>query len=264
MRLIIQSQRHSSIGSRLRIYVSLISGNAPFYPDTVKYGLIFLLLGSLIPFVPIFEESCPPWCYAWVGICFLYIGIAYTINWPGLFGKKQVGRIPVWFHILFLPYFILLYVSNLISLWLTRKHRVWNQLTDHVYIGRRFFSFQLKHLKYHEIDSILDLTAEFSEPKFAVGRFNYRSIPILDNHVTDLDKLEKAAGWIETEVAANRKVFIHCAMGHGRTGLVTGAWLISSNQAASAEEALMMMQTVRPALRLKTHQFRLLEAFAGR
>src|SRR5438093_13740063 len=50
------------------------------------------------------------------------------------------------------------------------------------------------------------------------------------------------------------RLLIHCANGHGRAGLVAAAWLIGQGLAGSPKEALDLLQSVRPRVRLRRCQ----------
>ncbi len=52
---------------------------------------------------------------------------------------------------------------------------------------------------------------------------------------------------------------IHCAQGHGRTGLVAAAVLVVFRRAQTVSEAIAMVQTVRPGIELNTMQRSILE-----
>lgn len=84
----------------------------------------------------------------------------------------------------------------------------------------------------------------------------YRAFPILDAHVpasAELDHLLQHVG--------SKRVFVHCAQGHGRTGLVAAAILLARSEAASVAEAIQILQTSRPKLRLNTAQERWLSRY---
>jgi protein-tyrosine phosphatase len=57
-------------------------------------------------------------------------------------------------------------------------------------------------------------------------------------------------------------IYIHCAQGHGRTGMFAAAVLLSSGQAATPEEALRLVTSARPGVRLSGDQWLTLRAAA--
>jgi protein-tyrosine phosphatase len=58
------------------------------------------------------------------------------------------------------------------------------------------------------------------------------------------------------------RIFIHCAQGHGRTGLFALAVLLHSGAVGSLEEGLRFLTAARPGIRLNREQRRCLDTFA--
>lgn len=108
---------------------------------------------------------------------------------------------------------------------------------------------------------MVDLTAEFPEPAGVRNRPVYRCLPTLDGAAPE----ESAFRALVAEVAAwPGPVFVHCALGHGRTGTFATAVLLARGLAADAREAVRMVRAVRPGVRLAPAQQRLLDAVASR
>ena len=103
---------------------------------------------------------------------------------------------------------------------------------------------------------IVDLTSEFSEPRAVRTRCVYLCLPTLDNAVPD----GKAFGEMVRKVAANEgAVYIHCALGHGRSALGAAAVLMARGLASSPEEALGQVKRARPGVRLNRWQWAFLK-----
>jgi protein-tyrosine phosphatase len=83
-------------------------------------------------------------------------------------------------------------------------------------------------------------------------------VPILDAAAPPLDELQAA---IE-RVATSERVLIHCAQGHGRTGLFAAALLLRRGLADTPEQALARVTAVRPGVRLSKPQRRVLDEYA--
>lgn len=56
-----------------------------------------------------------------------------------------------------------------------------------------------------------------------------------------------------------KPALIHCAQGHGRTGLVAAAVLLVSGEAKTAVDAIAMVKSVRPGVELNREQMSVLE-----
>ena len=103
------------------------------------------------------------------------------------------------------------------------------------------------------IETIFDLTSEGERLSYArrwreIGEERKQPLrrshyPIADGEV--LDPVESAAiiSEIRNELAANRKVYIHCWGGRGRTGTLVGLWYVSTGR--TANEALALIAEAR-------------------
>jgi protein-tyrosine phosphatase len=105
------------------------------------------------------------------------------------------------------------------------------------------------------VDAVLDLTAELHAPSSIVRQKAYRCLPILDTRVPSKSELIAEVRRLQ---AHDGTTFVHCAQGHGRTGLVACALLIAEGQATTADEALARARQRRPRVRLSDVQRRLL------
>src|SRR5205809_1011561 len=85
-----------------------------------------------------------------------------------------------------------------------------NMVTQQLVVGRRLLAYE----REDEFDNFVDLTAEFPEPFPIRSSPSYRSFPILDGSAPSPEALRVAV----TSLRPGR-TFIHCAQGHGRTGL---------------------------------------------
>ncbi|MEM8884950.1 MAG: tyrosine-protein phosphatase [Planctomycetota bacterium] len=180
----------------------------------------------------------------WIAISFAVFGVAYLGGGARLLGKRSDGRLAGWAFVLHAPF--LLYVA---MIWhaargLSRERPV-DRVDDRLVIGRRL----LDREPQPDVECWLDLTAEFAEPASTRTRPGYRSFPILDAGVPDPNELESVLQEI-----GERSVFVHCAQGHGRTGLVAAILLIRRGSAAGLDDALGRLQSVRPRLRLNARQ----------
>jgi protein-tyrosine phosphatase len=57
-------------------------------------------------------------------------------------------------------------------------------------------------------------------------------------------------------------VYVHCALGHNRTGTVVLAYLLAAGKVSDVREGLTYMRTLRPGVSLQRPQRRVLERFA--
>ena len=155
----------------------------------------------------------------WLGTNFVLLGIAHFRGTHGLFGKRPDGTLPVWSWLLFFP--LLIYTAgvwHLIRLF-SQEPRI-NRVSDNLVVGRRLLAHEWPRGFYNYID----LTAEFEEPRpLRQSRNRYRAFPILDASAPTPEALREAVLRL-----SSGSTFVHCAQGHGRTGLFAMAVMLSS------------------------------------
>lgn len=189
----------------------------------------------------------------WLGCDFLVLGIAHAKGAHGVFGKRQNGTLPLWSWLVFLP--LLLYTS---AAWhvarLFVQEPAHNRVTDDLVVGRRLLPGEFDE----NFENYIDLTAEFSEPLAIRRSTGYRCFPILDGAAPDPRFLRDAIGRLRPG-----RTYIHCAQGHGRTGLFALAVMLKSGAARTVGEGLDKLRSVRPGINLSTVQRKCIEKFAA-
>lgn len=212
---------------------------------------LLILLGVVFVALGLVEQG---WLFvlAWLGCDLLVLGIAHGRDAHRVFGKRPDGTLPWWSWLLFLPLHAFTW-----ALWhlvrLAGRKPAYNVVNDQLVIGRRLRACEVND----RFDNFVDLTAEFFEPGAICHAASYRSFPILDGAAPTPEALQAVVASLRPG-----RTFIHCAQGHGRTGLFAAAVLLHSGTACSVEESLAILLRVRPAIRLNREQRQCLEAYA--
>ncbi len=210
----------------------------------MKYAFLNAFLGLVFLAYAVALPSCWAWLLAWLGLCFVAAGFAYGRRSAGIYGKRPGGSLPLWSWLLFLPmHLYVLAVWHLFRL-LSREPAI-SPVTDRLLIGRRLLAHELPS----SVCTVVDLTAEFREPPGIPAGRDYRSFPILDATAPDATRL---MAFIQS--LPDTPTYIHCAQGHGRTGVFTLAYLVSRGMCASLDEARALLASVRPLLSLNREQ----------
>lgn len=161
---------------------------------------------------------------------------------------------PLWSWLLFFP--LLIYT---IAVWhlvrLFSREPAHSEVTEHLVVGRRLLAFELDA----EFNNYVDLTAEFPEPSAIRQLATYRSFPILDGAAPAPEAMRAVVASLRPG-----RTFIHCAQGHGRTGLFALAVLLSSGVVHSVEDGMRMLSTVRPGIRLSREQHKCIQIYANK
>lgn len=102
-------------------------------------------------------------------------------------------------------------------------------VTENIVIGRAPMSYDdLDYLKNQGINGIVNLCGEFSdlhELEEQAG-FEVFWLPTPDETAPALDAMEKGLEWLDEAVYLDKKVFVHCRHGIGRTGTFVTAYLL--------------------------------------
>jgi Tyrosine phosphatase family len=193
------------------------------------------------------------WPAIWLALDFFVVGVAEYSGWHRIFGKRAEGSLPAWSWIVFGPFLVYTHaIWHLLRI--VQREAAWHEVTAGITIGRRLQSGESPG----NFENWIDLTAEFSEPRPWRGSPGYLSLAILDGSALEPRQLLSALQQLRPG-----SVFIHCAQGHGRTGLVCAALLLYRRVVSTPDEAIAQMKAIRPGVRLNNSQRRALDQFAA-
>lgn len=221
----------------------------------LRGSVILLLAGALIA-ISIFQGKFG-FVIAWFGINFLLLGVAHFSAYHKIFGKRADGVIPWWSWCVFLP--LQLYTHGVWHVYrLINRENPTDRVTDFITIGRRLLPGELEG----SFANYVDLASEFTEPEAIRKLPGYLSVPILDASAPPPAQLKSVV-----DALRPGQTFIHCAQGHGRTGLFTIALLIALRKVSGADEGIALLKKARPGVSLNATQracLRRIEAMCDR
>ena len=226
----------------------------------MRCGVIFFFLGLVLLAGSgwIFESLLARLVAAYSAMGFLVVSFGYFLRLPAVWLKRGDGTINPLGYLLCLP----LHLLNWISLHLAarcQKYPALQEIAPNLWLGRRPFESEAKALVAADEWAVVDLTSEFQEP-LALRSGKYLCLPTLDHTAPLRSQLKSALDFIAAEKSL-RKVLVHCALGHGRSATIVAAWLIQNGMAKTASEADGQLRRIRPGVRLKKTQRRLLEEY---
>ncbi|MBT0586684.1 diacylglycerol kinase family protein [Alteromonas oceanisediminis] len=196
---------------------------------------------------------------AWVSVSVLAVSLAYVFNRPTIFRKREDGSIPTWIRWFFIPFLLGASLYNAVA---RKRDKVppIQEINDHIFLACRLFPSDVDLLKAQGVTAILDVTAEFDGLDWSSqdANLHYLNIPVLDHTSPSVDQLRQAIRWINHQAKAGGKVVIHCALGRGRSVLVTAAYLLSKDATLSIVDAMNHIQSIRTTARLNKHQLKAL------
>ncbi len=214
----------------------------------MKYGILFITLALLLIVTALLHQGW--WlllCYP--AVSFMIVASDYLYFGTAIYGKSSLGVMLILNQILLFPYLVYLWLVWYL-LRLVKREPAITQLTENVYIGRRLMANEFPNY----INHVIDLTCEFTEPQ-KMRLASYHSFQILDGFVPTSSQLHD---WVESVARLEGNIYIHCAEGHGRTGLFSALLLLHLNQVQTVEQAIDFIQSKRPLVRLGQRQHQLL------
>jgi protein-tyrosine phosphatase len=218
----------------------------------MKYALIFFIFG-IVSIIFGFNLIIFRWLFLWSGVSFIIVGAAYGGIGAKVFGKKSNGTLNKWCLFLLLPYLLLTWTLWHIQRSMSQED-CGNEIAPGIWLGRRAFVNELPD----NISLIIDLTAEFPEPPNAISGKTYICIPTLDTSVPEQQVFEEV---IQTICAWQGNVYIHCALGHGRSATVVAGVLLAKGLVDNFNQAEKVLLTARPKIKFSPAQKNMLKKF---
>ncbi|MES2462370.1 MAG: dual specificity protein phosphatase family protein [Armatimonadota bacterium] len=186
----------------------------------------------------------------WSGASFFAVGLAYAGIGPRVFGKRPDGTLSWSNSLLLLPYMALI---NFIS-WAKcrscpdKKH----EIIDGLYLGQRLT--RVRDLPDNTA-LVVDFTSEIGEPREIRAGRQYVCVPTLDTHVPEDHLLRETIETIVRQREGGKgAVYVHCALGNGRSATAVCGVLLASGAAQSVAEAEKMVRERRSTIRLSRAQ----------
>ena len=200
------------------------------------YGLGAAICGAIAPLI-----GGVGLILAWPALALAGVAAAYAMGWNWIFGKRG-GRLPLWSYVVFGPFLL----GQRISWWIQSRGRTpCSQLLPNLWIGQYPSARDCAELKRRGVSATVDLTAEFSESRALRGE-GYHNLPMLDLTLPDLETLRRAVAMIDDAARDGSVVYLHCALGYGRTAVVAAAYLLWTRRALTVDQAVDAVRTCRP------------------
>ena len=130
------------------------------------------------------------------------------------------------------------------------RFTVFHEVAPSLYLGGLASPHDAEQLRQVGVSAVLDLTAEFVEPRPLRCSVLYYCLPLLDATAPTLAELESGARWTQQVRAEGKTVYIHCAKGAGRSATFAAAYLIVSGQARDVQSAVQWLRQRRPHVKL--------------
>lgn len=217
--------------------------------QTMMHGALLLMLAAVTAATA--ARGGMHWLLLWPAVSMAVAGLGYLGVGAGVFGKQATGTLAWPWAALMFPYLLVTWaVWHAIALF--SREDCCNEVIPGVFVGRRPLAGEVPA----EVTLMVDLTAEFPECRAVRAGRRYVAFPILDGGTPPDHRCEALvrliAEWPEP-------VYIHCAQGHGRAGMVAALLLVAKGVCGSGEEAVERLRGARPGVRLAWNQRALVE-----
>jgi protein-tyrosine phosphatase len=136
----------------------------------------------------------------------------------------------------------------------------YSKVTPQIYVGPQIRIPGKRALMNDGIHTSVNMRIEFDDRSKGFDLPSHCHLPTVDDLAPSMEQLFQGVNFIQREVGAGGKVYIHCTGGIGRAPTMAAAYLIS--QGDSLEQALERIRTVRPFINLSDEQRRQLDRFA--
>ena len=123
-------------------------------------------------------------------------------------------------------------------------------ITSHLATGHAPMSYEdLDQIRSQGISAIINLCDEFCDLHEIeeTSGFDVFYLPIVDECAPDKEAMEKGLDWLDEAIYLNKKVLVHCRMGHGRTGTFIAAYLLRRGFDFKGAQKTMKGRNANPA-----------------
>jgi hypothetical protein len=222
-----------------------------------KYAFVFALLAGacgLFGLAAALPTNGFSLVFLWPAASFALLAVAYAGVGPKVLGKRADGGRWWWARLIHAPYLLLTRFSFVLYRRLG-GHSATCEVVPNLFLGRRL---TINEAERFAGAAVVDLAAEFSEARPLRRPELYLSLPVLDATAPTAEQLDCAVKWVGDHLP-HRPVYVHCALGHGRSASVVIAYLLHTGRVNDVRSGLKLLRQLRPGVGLSTQQRELID-----
>jgi len=137
----------------------------------------------------------------------------------------------------------------------------YSRVTPQLYVGPQFNVAGKRALERAGITAVVNLRTEFDDAAHGLAFPHYCYLPTVDDDSPSAAHFQRGVDFIQTQIAAGGKVYIHCKAGVGRAPTLAAAYLIA--QGDSLDAAIARIKQARPFITITPPQMTALRAYVG-
>ncbi|KAJ3671336.1 hypothetical protein LUZ60_007415 [Juncus effusus] len=174
-----------------------------------------------------------------------------SINDPLILGKNpKTGLFPLWSKLLFGPFLVISQLYVFFKRIKRKDEPLYNEIHQGLYLGG--WPRSRNEMPGGEL-SVVDCTCELPNLGF-VGTDDYLCIGAWDTRAPVPKQIEFAVKWACAKRQMGRRIYIHCAFGHGRSACVMCALLVGLGLAESWKDAEKIVREKRKIKMNRLHR----------
>lgn len=228
----------------------------------MRFGLIFCVLAALLIATGcLAERSVFALLHFYAALSCAGLAAGYLLQRPGVLLKRSDGRLSLASWLFFAPYHLFNHVFLEVFRRASKKPK-WTEVVSGLWLGGRLRSWDRQKLGLASNFSVLDVTGEFAEVPWLRSGAAYFCVPLLDTTAPTREQLRRGVAFIRERLRLG-PVYVHCAFGHSRSATFVAAFLADSGQCSDADQAVALMQSRRPRVRLNGEQMLALREYVA-
>lgn len=134
-----------------------------------------------------------------------------------------------------------------------------SQITPDIYIGPQYYRVGKSRLERLGIKFSINMQLEFDSASFGLGLEHHCYLPTEDDEAPGIDQLRRGIDFIKKAIGDGGKVYVHCALGRGRSPTMVAAYFI--DQGLTVDDAIETIRKARPIIELSPDQLEQLGYF---
>ena len=146
--------------------------------------------------------------------------------------------------------------------WITnfgKSYFDYSSITQNIIISGEYVENDIFTIQKLGVNCVIDMRSEtlFDKSLFESIGINYFNIPVDNYFAPELDQIDNAIEYINSNISVDSKILIHCKEGVGRSSLIIIAYLVTTG--LDLFESMKLVQSNRWGANLNNIQFQKLK-----